>query len=263
MEILETGRSSDRPTLLFIHGSFCAAWIWAEHFLPYFAARGWHCRALSLRGHGASPGTLDGLGVADFVADIAEAARGLDRPPILIGHSLGGILAQHYACHHRITGMILLGSVGVGGLGASLAHMGLWHPDLLAEITKVQMFGPRAADFDTIRRGLLSPDFPRDLASRYVPRFQRESKRAAWELLPPQAPWLAFHPPVPTLSVLGSEDAFIPWPDFALTAALWQAETAHLPDVPHVMMLDTTWRLVAERMADWLNRQVGGGQPFR
>ncbi len=41
--------SSPRPTpLLFVHG----AWCWAEHFLPYFSAKGYECHALSLWGHG-------------------------------------------------------------------------------------------------------------------------------------------------------------------------------------------------------------------
>ena len=40
-----------RPPLLFLHGSAHAAWCWAEHFLPHFAAAGYDAYALSLRGH--------------------------------------------------------------------------------------------------------------------------------------------------------------------------------------------------------------------
>ena len=254
LEILRAGQPSDRPPLVFLHGSFCGAWIWAEHFLPHFAAAGWQCLAVSLRGHGGSDGDLDQAGVVDYVADVAEATSGLKQAPILIGHSLGGMVAQHFACRHPCAGMALLGSVGPGGLGASLGHMAVWHPDLLTQIVRLQMLGPEGADYDIVRRGLLSADFPPELAWRYLPNFQRESKRAAWELTLPQWPFLALHPPVPTLTLMGTQDAFIPWGEFAATAALWGAETALLPDVPHVMMLDTTWRQTAERFEDWLSR---------
>ena len=43
-----------RPPLLFVHGSYHGAWCWRERFLPYFAAAGWDCYAVSLRGQGGS-----------------------------------------------------------------------------------------------------------------------------------------------------------------------------------------------------------------
>lgn len=252
LEILQAGRPSDRPSLIFLHGSFCGAWVWAEHFLPHFAAAGWHCLAPSLRGHGGSGGALDASGVDDYVADLAEAVAELSGPPILIGHSLGGLVAQRFAARQSCGGLVLLASVGPGGLGTSLAHMAAWHPDLLVQLSRLQTFGPQAADAEVIRRGLLSADFPRDRAARYLPRFQRESHRAVWEAMVPQWPFLALHPPVRTLAVLGGQDAFIPWPEFAATAALWGAETALLDDVPHGMMLDTTWRRTADAILGWL-----------
>lgn len=38
------------PPLVFIHGSFHAAWCWAEHWLPFFSGSGFDCYALSLLG---------------------------------------------------------------------------------------------------------------------------------------------------------------------------------------------------------------------
>ncbi|GJN27868.1 hypothetical protein PR202_gb15924 [Eleusine coracana subsp. coracana] len=39
----------ERPPLVFVHGSFHAAWCWAEHWLPFFSRAGFPCYALSLR----------------------------------------------------------------------------------------------------------------------------------------------------------------------------------------------------------------------
>lgn len=46
----EQKRSTKNPPLVFVHGSFHAAWCWAEHWLPFFSQNGYDCYALSLLG---------------------------------------------------------------------------------------------------------------------------------------------------------------------------------------------------------------------
>ena len=43
-------RNNGKSPLVFIHGSFHAAWCWTEQYFPYFASRGYPCIAISLRG---------------------------------------------------------------------------------------------------------------------------------------------------------------------------------------------------------------------
>ena len=45
-----TGKSDLNPPLLFIHGSYHAAWCWAEHWFPFFSTNGFDCYAVSLLG---------------------------------------------------------------------------------------------------------------------------------------------------------------------------------------------------------------------
>ena len=82
----------DPPPILFVHGSYCAAWIWAEKFMPYFAEQGFSCAAVSLRGHGGSEGLLSWASLADYVDDVTSAVAQMDSPPILVGHSMGGLV---------------------------------------------------------------------------------------------------------------------------------------------------------------------------
>ena len=46
-----------------------AAWCWDEHFLDFFATRGFRAVAVSLRGHGASPTSkaVPSVSIADYV----------------------------------------------------------------------------------------------------------------------------------------------------------------------------------------------------
>ncbi|GFH28730.1 AB hydrolase-1 domain-containing protein [Haematococcus lacustris] len=81
------GDIPERPPLLFVHGSYHAAWCWADHFLPYFAARGFNSYAVSLRAQVA--GTLD-----SHAADLADLISNFPQPPVVVGHSFGGLILQ-------------------------------------------------------------------------------------------------------------------------------------------------------------------------
>lgn len=84
--------------LIFVHGAWHAAWCWDEHFLDYFAARGYRALAVSLRGHGGSATSkpLRGLSIADYVEDVRAVANTLPTLPVVIGHSVGGLIVQKY-----------------------------------------------------------------------------------------------------------------------------------------------------------------------
>ncbi len=256
LEILTAGELSDRPPLLFVHGAFCGAWIWAEHFLPFFAERGWRALAVSLRGHGRSAGRrrLDGFGIGDYVADVAEAAAGLDPPPVVVGHSMGAVVAQRFAQTHRISGLALMSPASLLGLGGSFLHMSLRSPGLIQALARVQSGAIDAADGEAIRRGLFSRDFPLERALRYISLFQRESLRANFELMFPQTFWLPAPPRRPALVIGGADDRFVPVADLALTAMVWRAESRVLQVIPPAAMLASSWPRAADGLADWLAR---------
>lgn len=86
-----------KTPILFLHGMWHAAWCWRA-WQGLFADRGWESRAISLPGHGASPrrksvrfSTMD-----DYLAVLSAEIDSFGAPPILIGHSMGGALAQWY-----------------------------------------------------------------------------------------------------------------------------------------------------------------------
>lgn len=129
------------PPLLFIHGAFHGAWCYAEHFLPFFAAAGHDCYALSLRGHGASElGEHPAGGAATLrthLDDIASFVATLARPPVLVLHSTSGLLAAPYAsqagqgagARPPLAGLVMLASVPPSGNGP-LARRTLWSSPL-------------------------------------------------------------------------------------------------------------------------------------
>ena len=89
--------STTRPPILFIHGILAGPWYF-ENYQRFFAGRGYPSLALSLRGRPGSRRVPDigRITLEEFVADAREVARSMGRP-IIVGHSMGGLLAQRLA----------------------------------------------------------------------------------------------------------------------------------------------------------------------
>lgn len=47
--------TSPLPPLVFIHGSYHAAWCWGEHWMPFLASKGYETYSISLRGTSGTP----------------------------------------------------------------------------------------------------------------------------------------------------------------------------------------------------------------
>jgi len=258
LEVIPFGTPSERPPLLFVHGAFSGAWVWAEHFLPFFSEAGWSGAALSLRGHGISEGRswLHLLGIEDYLADIADVAATLGRPPVVVGHSLGSLLVQLHIRQHPVAGLVVLSGLPPWGLAPSAQGMALRHPVLVWQLTLLQTLGPWAVDGDFIASSLFSDATPRERIAQLMPRFQRESERATFEAMFPRLPpWSPR--PTPTLVIGGDKDPYVSIREVRGTAEAWSGDLAIIPGLPHALMLDATWREPATTMEKWLVKRFG------
>jgi pimeloyl-ACP methyl ester carboxylesterase len=251
-----TGKARSTP-LLFVHGAFCGAWIWDVHFLPYFAERGYDAHALSLRGHGASEGRhmLPWAGVADYVADLIETVASFDRPPVLIGHSMGGYVVQRGLARAGAPAAVLMASTPHDGLLGPLLGMAWRQPLMLHQLTMAQAFGAHLATWSVLKRALFSDEAPDEWIDGFASLFQDESRRVSFEMLyDPSPPSTTAKPP---MMVLGAgRDAFLSADDVARTARAYDVEAAMFPGLAHCMMLEPRWRTVADAIADWLDETL-------
>jgi pimeloyl-ACP methyl ester carboxylesterase len=86
--------------IVFIHGAWVTPRCWDE-MRGWFESRGHECVAPAWPGKDRSveeirqdTSPLKGLGLGEIVAHYEQIVRGLDEPPILIGHSFGGLVTQ-------------------------------------------------------------------------------------------------------------------------------------------------------------------------
>jgi non-heme chloroperoxidase len=251
------------PPLLFIHGAYAGAWCWQEHFLPYFAAAGFHAAAVSLSGHGASRrrDQLDSYSIDDYVADVAEAAAALPTPPVLIGHSMGGFVVQKYLEKHAAPAAVLMCSVPPQGLAISAVNMFFGKPGLLVDLNRLMSGGQVA--LDNLREALFAQPLPLDDLMRYYRLSQPESHRAIWDMmlfnLPHTANVLTNLPRgADDLLVLGAElDLIIAASLVEMTAHRYGTEATLFPGLGHGLMLEADWEIPARHLAGWLADRFG------
>lgn len=249
--------------LVFVHGAFAGAWCWEAHFLDFFAGRGYECHAVSLRGHGRSRGkrALQHYSVADYVDDVASVVAGFEQAPVLIGHSMGGFVIQHYLERGPAAAVVLLASVPPTGLLESSLRLMMQDPMLLTQLMMLHHLGPELVDKNIAQRALFSGDGP---AETVAWRMQPESQRAIWELHAGPMPRRRRMPgDVPALVMGAGRDSLIAPESVERTARFFDVE-AHLePDMGHAMMLEPGWERVAGRIADFLDEVPPGGLSYQ
>jgi pimeloyl-ACP methyl ester carboxylesterase len=247
---------TDRPPLLFVHGAFTGAWCWAEHYLSFFAEAGYPAYAVSLSGHGHSRGKeyLDSLSIADYVADVAEAVAALPAPPVLVGHSMGGFVVQKYLEEHPAPAAVLMCSVPPQGLMSATFGLMFSKPDLMRDLNRLMGGGPVA--LESLRQALFAQPVGLDDLSRFYRWSQPESHRAIWDMTLFNLPHTPRLERVPML-VLGTEhDHLIPPALVGMTADRYGVEGEIFPGLGHGLMLERDWRLVAQRILNWLQEEL-------
>jgi len=96
-----TARDKSTPdTIVLIHGLWMTSLSW-EHWVKHYTDKGFRVIARSWPGMEgdiqalrADPSAVASLGVTDVVEHYEAIIKELDRPPIIMGHSFGGLMTQ-------------------------------------------------------------------------------------------------------------------------------------------------------------------------
>jgi pimeloyl-ACP methyl ester carboxylesterase len=101
-KIMTTNENDERTTdtIVLIHGLWLTALSW-ERWVEHYTARGYRVIARSWPGMEGDiealrrdPSAIVGLGVTDIVDHYARIIGELDHPPIIMGHSFGGLITE-------------------------------------------------------------------------------------------------------------------------------------------------------------------------
>jgi pimeloyl-ACP methyl ester carboxylesterase len=254
LEVIDKGSVSEShpAPLLFVHGAWHAAWCWDANFLSFFADKGYRAVALSLRGHGGSPTPkrLRNCSFADYVEDVTSVADSLTTRPVVVGHSMGGVIVQKYLESRDAPAGVLMASMPPQGYLASGLRWMSRHPWHFAKMTITGKSLPYVNTTELARQRFFSAHTPESLVLNYATRLQDESARAGVDgLLKLPRPKRV----TTTLLVLGAlDDGAVTRREVLATARAYRTEAEFFPNMGHNMMLEPGWAAVAERIHNWL-----------
>lgn len=146
---------------LMIHGYACTGEVWAR-FRPAFEAAGYRVEAPTLfaaeRVADAPPGVLGTRRLMEYVAEaegwVANLARETGTPPVVVGHSMGGLITQKLAERAELAAAVLLTPASPVGAGAfALAPIWIFRDALF---TPFWWRRPVKSKFDAFSWGVLN-----------------------------------------------------------------------------------------------------------
>jgi pimeloyl-ACP methyl ester carboxylesterase len=256
LEVIDKGCVSEaHPVpLLFVHGAWHAAWCWDENFLSFFADKGYRAAALSFRGHGDSQTAkpLRACSVADYVEDVSAVADRLPSAPVVIGHSMGGLIVQKYLEEHSAPAAVLMTSIPPKGNLGNALRWARRHPWDFARMTVTGKALPYINTPPLARERFFSQHTPEADVRRYAARLQEDSSRIGIDCLLLRLP-RPKRVTTPMLVLGAEEDGAHTRNEILATAHAYGTEAEFFPDMGHNMMLEQGWIAVAERIDTWLS----------
>lgn len=250
-----------KPALLLVHGLGGGIWGW-ERFQEYFARQGYRTFAIELPGHAPPDPLRNGnghrpdeyLGICSVETYALHVAAAMDElgPCIVIGHSMGGLIAQKLAEAHRQLGYVFLASAPPWHMFRR-AYAPLWKHLLLHPWS--QFLAPLSGSTLVLDHSLqeklvnnrLPPEVREDIYHRDVP----DSGRASMQMVAGLVSVDIRRVDSPCLVVGGLEDRLIPASEQRKLAERYHC-AIQLYDRGHMLMIEPGAEEVAGGIERWI-----------
>jgi len=261
--------ASDRTPLMLIHGAWLSSASW-QNFADYFGDRGfavsapeWPRKEGEVADLRENADEIKGLGLTEIVDHYESLIRATDEPPVLIGHSFGGLIVE------------LLLDRGVGRAGVALspappkgilvlpfsslkaAAPALAHPSKRHGIVSLTL--------EEFTYGFVNTFSPEDAAVAYEKYAVPESGQIFYEagfanfhLHPPTEVHFKSDDRAPLLIVGADQDHTVPaslshkqYEKYGKSDA--QTDYIEFAGRPHLMMVAEGWEEIAASIESWLD----------
>jgi len=253
--------------ILFIHGMFQNGGSWRE-WAHWFEGRGYDCSAPSWPLHEGDPRDLrlrvpPGLGhltLAEVVEEYDRACRGGERP-ILIGHSVGGLVAQILAARGLATAAVCIASVAPNDLIAADWHLMKNIVDITNPLRGHSIYEMTPEGFHENFCNTLSRS---ESLAAYGATATHDSRQVLRDCLGRQGRLDLAAPHVPLLFVAATEDHIVPPALCRRNCEHYRdkesvAEFIEFPHRGHFLCGGPGWEDIAGRVLGWLEHHAPVG----
>jgi pimeloyl-ACP methyl ester carboxylesterase len=220
-------RDPDRSPIILVHGAANSSLVWT-FWQQELTALDWRNHAVDLRGHGAGPpADLADTSMRDYADDVASVAERFPIRPIVVGWSMGGLVALMVAARDLASACVALApSVPTWRVDARIPlRHGLFGPEEYGIATREISQQPAMPDLDAEERAVALSSL--GLESRLA---RAERRRGV----------VVRHVPCPLLIVTAEQD--VDWPRAKYDRLRLPAEYVRVEGCSH-------WGLVLNRRA--------------
>jgi pimeloyl-ACP methyl ester carboxylesterase len=267
---LDVANASGRRPVVFVHGLWLLAGSW-DAWRTLFEARGyatvapgWPDDPTSVEAARAKPDDFAGKTVGEITAHYAEVIAKLDRKPIIIGHSFGGLITQKLAGQGLAAGAVAIDPAPFRGvLPLPISALRSAFPVLGNPLNRSKAVALTYSQFRYAFANAVSEEEAHQLYDTFpvagsgAPLFQ-----AAFANLNPRTEAsVDTHNPHrgPLLILSGEHDHTVPWKIANASYKQYKHATApteikEIPGRGHSLTIDSGWQEVAEVALDFLGR---------
>ncbi|MFD6530941.1 alpha/beta hydrolase [Streptomyces sp. NPDC060184] len=256
----------NRTPVVFIHGTWLHALSW-ESWAERFASRGFLALAPGWPGEAevagetrATTGALGGVGLDMLLDHYTAIVRSFDISPVIVGHSVGGLIAQHLISADIGRAAVAIAPAPVNGVPLTGARPRLWTPGQEAPADDVVRLSPE--HFHRFFANTVTAEESDRLFERYAvpaPRRLLTDIGCLGTVRDPRATADTDNARRgPLLLISGQEDRLVP---DAVTRAVYKqygdstavTDLKQFADRAHSLTVDNGWRFVADYVLAWLD----------
>lgn len=252
-------------TIFMVHGMWGGAWYWS-HYKKFFESKKFRCVTPTLRYHDMDPRSepdprLGTTSLIDYAADLEQEIRKLGEKPVIMGHSMGSLLAQMLGSRGLASALVLLTPAAPRGIMAltpsvinsfseTLTSWGFWKK------AHRQSFGK--AVYSMLH--LLPPEEQKAAYGRFVYESGRSAAEIGFWLVDPRKASRVDASKVtcPVLTIAGAEDRITPASVVRKVAGRYRKTGTYreFPAHAHWVVSEPGWQEIAAYIHDWLEQSL-------
>ena len=249
VEVIKPEQTTKQTPVLFVHGMFAGSWMW-DNYIKLFTSKGYECYALNLSGHASQP--IENIGtvsVYDYIEDVKAVAESIGEF-ILIGHSMGGLIAMKIAEILDPKAVVSITPAPPRGyfmMGSFSQLCLILKYGLDCYLNKPLM--PVKSDIMKFLMNGLSPEMQEKAYKKICP----ESGKAGFEIGVLQVPVDKSKISCPLLIIGAEEDESTPSKLLERIAKDYKADFFNFEGFAHLIIFEDGWEKPANEIINWIN----------